>query len=117
MTRSSKDEFSKATKVEAFKRCNGHCECGCGVKIIAGDGPEYDHRIPVALGGDNSIDNCLVKRKRCHLKKTLEQRPVIDKAKRGYENRIKVRPRKSKPLPGSKASGWKHKMSGEWEKR
>lgn len=117
MSRSYKDEFPKAVKIAAFQRSNGHCECGCGVKIIAGDGPEYDHRVPVALGGDNSLENCLVKRKRCHLKKTIEQRPAIDKARRGHEKRINARPKHSRPLPGSKASGWKHKMSGEWERR
>lgn len=117
MSRSYKDEFTKAVKIAAFQRSNGHCECGCGVKIIAGDGPEYDHIIEVALGGDNSLENCRVLRRRCHEKKTAERRPALDKSRRIYENRIKVRPRKSKPLPGSKASGWKHKMTGEWERR
>lgn len=95
MTRSHKDEFSKATKLAAWQRANGKCECGCGVKIIAGDGPEYDHKIEVALGGDNSLENCRVMRLRCHKSKTEDRRPNLDKARSGFEKRIKARGRKS----------------------
>lgn len=116
MSRTSKDEFSKAVKIAAFERCKGHCECGCGVKIIAGDGPEYDHIIEVALGGDNSLENCQVLRARCHGKKTEARRPSLDKARRVYENTIKARS-KSRPLAGSKASGWKKKFDGTAERR
>lgn len=36
-------EFPKKVKLEAWLRSKGICECGCGVKIVPGDGPEYDH--------------------------------------------------------------------------
>lgn len=111
------DEFSKATKLAAWQRSKGICECGCGVKIIAGDGPEYDHKIEVALGGDNSIENCVVMRKRCHDAKTKKRRPELDKTRAGFEKRIGARKSRGKPLPGTKASGWKHKMDGSWERR
>lgn len=117
MTRSHKDEFSKATKLAAWQRSKGRCECGCGVKIIPGDGPEYDHRIEVALGGDNTVENCVVMRKRCHDAKTRKRRPAIDKTRRTIETAIRARVKRSRPIPGSKASGWKHKMNGNWERR
>ena len=110
-------EFSKATKLAAWQRSGGICECGCGVKIISGDGPEYDHRIEDMLDGGNDVDNCVVLRKRCHDRKTKERRPEIDKVRRGFENRIKARDRRGKPMPGTKASGWKHKIDGGWERR
>ena len=116
MARSHKDEFTKAVKIAAFQRCGGLCECGCGVKIIAGDGPEYDHRIPVALGGDNSLENCLVKRRTCHKKKSIEQAPVIAKSKRIAEKNMGLR-KTSRPMLGSKASGWKKPFNGPAERR
>lgn len=93
--RSSKDEFSKRTKLDAWARSGGHCECGCGVKIISGDGPEYDHKIEVALGGDNSLENCVVLRKRCHDAKTSKRRPALDKTRRTTEKAIGARKPKS----------------------
>lgn len=109
-------EFSKAVKLAAWERCKGHCECGCNVKIIAGDGPEYDHIVEDALGGEPTLENCRVMRKRCHAGKTSERRPNLDKARSGFEKRIKARV-KTRPFPGSKASGWKKKINGETVRR
>lgn len=113
----SRLEFSKATKVAAFQRSGGRCECGCGVKIIAGDGPEYDHKIEAALDGDNSIENCVVLRKRCHRAKTSTRAATLAKVKRTFEKNAGIRRPTSKPMPGTKASGLKHKMNGDWERR
>lgn len=108
-------EFPKAVKLAAFQRCGGICECGCGVKIIAGDGPEYDHILEDTLGGEPTLENCRVLRKRCHGRKTSERRPEIDKAQRGFEKRIKVR--KSRPMPFGRTSKWKKKLDGTVERR
>ena len=113
----SRKEFPKSVKLAAWQRSNGHCECGCGVKIIAGDGPQYDHIIEDALGGEPTLENCRVLRKRCHAGKTSERRPNLDKARCGFEKRIKARERRARPMAGTKASGWKIKMNGERVKR
>ena len=110
--RSSKDEFSKRTKLDAWARSGGHCECGCGVKIISGDGPEYDHKIEVALGGDNSLENCVVLRKRCHDGKTGKRRPALDKTRRTVETAIGAR-QSDRPMPFGRKSKYKRKMNGE----
>lgn len=115
--RSHKDEFSKDTKAKAFARAKGHCECGCGMKIIAGDGPEYDHRIEVALGGDNSLENCVVLRKRCHRSKTSSHAGTLAKVKRTAEKNAGLRKPKGRPLPGTKASGWKKRFDGSTVRR
>ena len=115
MKRSHKDEFSKATKAAAFLRSKGKCECGCHHKIIAGY-VEYDHIIEVRLGGDNSLGNCMVMRTKCHDLKTKERRPAVDKTRRISEKVMGLR-KTSRPIPGSKASGWKHKMNGKWVER
>lgn len=109
---SKRQEFSKQTKLAAWQRAGGHCECGCGQKIIAGDGPEYDHRLEARLGGDASLENCVVLRKRCHAAKTSERRPEIDKVRRGFEKRIGAR-KKSKPMPFGRASALKKKLNGD----
>ncbi len=51
-------EFPKKVKLAAWQRSGGICECGCGVKIIAGDGPEYDHIIEDTIGGEPTLENC-----------------------------------------------------------
>lgn len=110
-------EFPKSVKLAAFQRCKGICECGCGVKIIAGDGPEYDHRIEDALGGEPMLENCVVLRKRCHKSKTRSRTPALTKARAVSEKAIGARASKSRPMPGTKASGWKKKMDGSVERR
>ena len=77
-----RSEFSRKTKAEAFARANGKCE-GCGVKIRPGNGPEYDHRIPDAVGGGNSLSNCVVLCFNCHGAKTQKADvPEIARTKR-----------------------------------
>ena len=46
--------FSKAVKAEILKRSFAMCEIE-GCKSV---GAEFDHIKPVALGGDNSLENC-----------------------------------------------------------
>ena len=110
MARTHKDAFSKTTKIAAFERAKGHCECGCGVKILAGE-VEYDHRIEVALDGNNSLENCVVLRSKCHRSKTSARAAPVAKSKRIAEKNMGLR-KTLRPLPGSKASPWKRKMDG-----
>lgn len=92
---SKRAEFSKQTKLEAWKRCGGFCECGCGLKILGV--PEYDHIIPAAIGGSNDLDNCQVLMKKHHRDKTDEDVPAISKSQRIYEKRAGLR-RTKRPM-------------------
>jgi 5-methylcytosine-specific restriction endonuclease McrA len=75
-------EFSNRTRLQAWERSGGKCE-ECGIKLQVGDRREYDHQIPCGLGGDNSLDNCVVLCGPCHSSKTTrEDVPRIAKAKR-----------------------------------
>lgn len=89
----SRQEFSKGVKLQAWDRSAGHCECGCGQKIVTS--AEYDHYpVPAALGGSNELSNCRVLDKRCHRKITAEHDvPTIAKAVRVAEKRAGVRKR------------------------
>ncbi len=86
-----RQEFSKATKLAAWDRCQGRCECGCGHKIIGT--PEYDHYpIPASLDGPATLENCRVMQKRCHRVRTATvDVPEIAKSQRIHEKRIGAR--------------------------
>lgn len=89
-------EFSATTKRKAFDRAmanGGLCECRCGAALQPPK-VEYDHRIPCALGGDNSIANCMVLTAACHRTKTAnEDVPRIRKADRQKVAAINAKPK------------------------
>ena len=90
-------EFPAKVKVAAFDRAQGRCE-ECTVEIRPGNGPEYDHRIPDALGGEPVLDNCAVLCRSCHGAKTArEDVPRIAKAKRVAAKHIGARPKTRMP--------------------
>jgi len=109
-------EFTKQTKRDAFERCEGLCE-GIrpdGERCSANLGKKlhhFDHIIPDAIGGDNSLQNCQVLCKPCHDDKTRKiDVPIIAKAKRNYDKDRGIR--KPSRFPGSRDSRWKKKMDG-----
>lgn len=79
----SRAEFSNTTRRKAFDRAKGLCE-QCGLDFAkTGKKPEYDHRLPCALGGRNDLPNCVVLCAHCHgVKTTKEDVPRIRKADR-----------------------------------
>ena len=80
-----RSEFTAKTKVLAFERSKGFCEC-CTAKLFTGN-IEYDHEIPDALGGQATIENCRVLCRACHGAKTTKaDMPRISKAKRNYKS-------------------------------
>lgn len=97
-------EFTAKTKALAFSRAKGCCE-ECGAKLGPGN-VEYDHDTPCALGGDNSLENCVVRCKTCHKLKTGTQDiPHIAKAKRRERKHIGIH-------QPTKFKGWR-KMNGQ----
>jgi len=104
-------EFPAKVKVVAFKRAEGCCE-SCGVKIRPGNGPHYDHRVPDAVGGEPTADNCQVLCRSCHGVKTYTQDvPAIAKTKRIRKRHINAEDKRGgfrKPPPGYNA--WTRRM-------
>jgi 5-methylcytosine-specific restriction protein A len=79
----SRREFSRKIMAAAALRASGHCEI-CTCRLREG-GFHYDHRIPDALGGEPTLDNCQVLCRSCHGSKTTKRDiPTISKSKRNF---------------------------------
>ena len=97
MPKRAQPEFSTATKREAWDRCRGFCE---GKIPMTGEGQvsgklmrcsaplkgrkkEYDHILPIGLGGKSTLANLQVLCEACHTRKTSkEDVPRMAKADR-----------------------------------
>ena len=113
----SRAEFSDATKRKAMELCNGICRGLVELKMNC-DQPavEVDHIKRCEIEPDNSLENA---RPLCRMHHLIKTRMDAAAAKKGRKIRkeTKASRRKWPPMPGTKASGWRHKVSGEWEKR
>ena len=108
-------EFPPRIRAAAFERCGGRCE-GCGEKVMPKQFA-YDHVLPDWLGGEPTLDNCCVLCNDCHKAKTTKSDiPMIAKTKRVRAKHIGAKVSK-RPLPGSRASGWKRTFNNGWVKR
>lgn len=122
----SRREFPAKVKRAAWQRSGGRCEVGrvahmphvgCGRELYIGD-INYDHADPDGLTGEPVLENCVVLCRSCHsVKTTTHDVPAIARAKRRERAHIGIKQRKSRPMPGSKASGIKMKIGGGWEYR
>lgn len=114
-------EFSRSVKIAAFLRADGRCEgtlddgSRCPTKLTPGKF-EYDHDNPDGLTGEPTLENCVVLCSSCHSTKTKTDRQRIDKAKRQQAAHVGAKTRKSRPLPGTKASGIRKRMNGTIER-
>lgn len=109
-------EFTKATKRDAYERSEGCCEgiltsgerCNAN---LAHKPCHYDHVIPDAIGGDNSLQNCAVLCLPCHLEKTTKRDiPIIAKSKRIADKHRGIRKRST--FACSRDSKWKKRIDG-----
>ena len=118
--------FSKPVKREALARSGLRCEAtgqlyglpdGKRCEADLGYGVEFDHADLWANSRDSSINNCVCVCPRCHRFKTSKHdTPKAAKTVRQQDKHSGVHTSRN-PMPGSKRSGWKKKMSGEVVKR
>src|SRR3546814_1057777 len=89
-------EFSARVRIAAYERCNGLCE-DCTARLMVG-AFHYDHRVPDALGGEPTLENCRVLCRACPGSKTAGQDvPQIAKAKRQEARHIGARSEEHTP--------------------
>ncbi len=100
-------EFTKATMRSALERAGIKCEAtgprygleeGKRCNADLAKGVNFDHAVPAALGGDNSLENCMAVCIACHRFKTANDVAQIAKAKRqrDYDTGVKVAKQKIK---------------------
>jgi len=108
-------EFSKRTKLQAFDRAGGRCEL-CGVKLSVGY-IEYDHAIPCVLGGEATLDNCVVACRSCHrLKTSSKDIPIIAKSNRQRAKHIGIKRGRSS-FQTNRDGPFRKRMNGTVERR
>ena len=107
--------FSVADKVAIFIR---HKECChiCGGSVV-GKAWEVEHIIPLALGGADDESNWAPAHKACHAPKTVQDVADIARAKRRKARHLGIKKPTSRPLMGTKASGWRKPFNGPPERR
>ena len=127
---SPRKEFTAKTKRAAFERCHVNGVPRCEAIIVSEPGVSlrcsedlrvksfhYDHADADFYSKDNSLENCTVLCQLCHkLKTRTVDVPKISKTRRLDRTRMKTK-RRGPPMPGSKASPFKHKLDGTWERR
>jgi 5-methylcytosine-specific restriction enzyme A len=119
--------FTKATKRAALQRSGKKCEAigklyglipDARCEAPLGYGFEFDHVLATSNGGDDSLENCAVVCRPCHAFKTAKHdTPRAAKTVRQRDKHNGIKPRYSRPVPGSKASGLRKRLSGKVERR
>jgi 5-methylcytosine-specific restriction enzyme A len=102
-------------RARIFDAAGGVCHL-CGIRIAVGETWEAEHVIALEISGDDSDGNLRPAHVACHRAKTAEDAGRIAKAKRVRAKHIGAH-RPKATLPGSKASKWKRKVSGEVVRR
>ena len=75
-----RQEFPRKIKLAAFARCKGRCQI-CSAVLVPGKFI-YDHAMPDALGGQPTLENCVVQCVACDKPKTSADVSRIRKADR-----------------------------------
>ena len=117
-------EFSNAVKAEIVRRAtNCHNQICCeGCDLVLGKKPHHiDHTIPDALYLDKSrpltaADGKLLGWDCCHKPKTAVDVGVIAKNRRREAKHLGIK-HTSRPMNGSRASGWRKPFNGPAERR
>lgn len=102
-------------RVRQFERDGGKCR-SCGVTIRAGMAWQCDHVTAIANGGENRERNLQTLCGPCHGLKTRSDVAAKAETYRKRSKHLGVH-KTSRPMPGSRASGWRKRMSGEVERR
>jgi 5-methylcytosine-specific restriction protein A len=93
-----------------FDTCKGNCH-RCGRPIRRADKWTLEHRIAIILGGRNAEDNLCLTCEWCLPVKNAEDQSAKSKLANIRKRDRGIRTT-SRPMPGSRASGWKKPMNG-----
>lgn len=105
-------EFPVAVQKAAFKRAAGKCEICC---LPFAGRPEYHHRREDFFGGAPTLENCQCICSKCHRLLTSKAAPKMAKTRRQAKAQAGIKS-KGRPIPGSKRSPWKSRLTSEGQK-
>lgn len=85
----------------------GHACAECKGKTGGAFGLEWDHVIPLAMGGDDDLPNLQPLCRNCHRSKTATDKGHIAKAARMQQRAAGIKRQSSNPLPGGRLDNLK----------
>lgn len=104
--------FSSTALMARLLSFDGKC-AACGCKTGGANGLEWDHIIPLKLGGEDTLENLQPLCKACHKPKTAEDLKHIAKSKRMQQRQAGI-PRQSRSSFKTNRDGpLKKKITGE----
>lgn len=107
--------LTRLARVRIWDAHQGTC-CICYAKIPHGAKWICEHIKPLWLGGDDDERNMGPAHEQCARDKTSAEAPIKAKSDRVRANYLGIR-KSGRPMPGSKASGWRKRMNGRVERR
>lgn len=102
-------------RVRVFERCQGACG-QCGRKIRAGESWTLEHLKALVNGGANRESNLGVTCRNCLPAKNAADVAEKSLIARKRSKHLGIKPKSSRPIPGSKASGIRKRMNGQVER-
>lgn len=107
-------------RLRVLHRFGSTCDAathGCGRDIRPGDTWSCDHIQPLILSGANRESNLHPLCNWCHPVKTADETKTKSENYQRAKRHAGIKSRPWRPLVGTIASGWKHRMDGRWERR
>jgi len=112
-----RERMTAKQKHKMFIAADGIC-CVCNLPIDPVHEIWDEHVNPLWLNGDNKAENRGPAHERCALTKTAIEAGIRSKIRKIAQKHFGAKNKpKGRPLPGTKASGLKHKFDGTWEER
>jgi 5-methylcytosine-specific restriction protein A len=114
-----RQDLTDQQRTKLFLEKKGRCH-RCTRKIMSGEKWYDEHVHSLGTGGTNAWSNRDVTCCNCFHPKNAEDAKKLSKQRDIAVAHVippSQRQKKGKPLPGTKRSGWKKKLSGEWVRR
>ena len=106
----TRTEFSRKQRAEMWLRAKGNCE-ECGARLKVGSG-EYDHILPLSMGGETEVSNGQLVCGVCHKAKTAREAPRRAKADRVRDKATGAWKPSSRGFSTNRNGKWKQRMDG-----
>lgn len=88
----------------------------CGRPILEGEACDFDHAVPLINHGRHAEGNLRAVHRRCHRLKTAREAQERAEARLHIKKAFGLQAPRGRPLPGTRASGLRKRMSGKVER-